>query len=95
MKQIGSNDCGLFCIAYAEDLAEGNDPPDIKFDQNCMWRYLVECVKNSGFMPKKFKESQQQKKYISRNYSCCQPVILLNGSYFLVKTEVMRRKEDL
>ena len=91
MKQIGSNDCGLFCIAYAEDLAEGNDPSDIKFDQSCTWQHLVECVKNSGSMPKKL----QQKKYISRNYCCCQPVILLNGSYFLVKVEVMRRKEDL
>ena len=49
MKQIGSNDCGLFCIAYAEDLAEGNDPPDIKFDQSCMWRHLVECVKKQWF----------------------------------------------
>ena len=34
MKQVGSNDCGLFCIAYAVDLAEGNDPSDIQHDQS-------------------------------------------------------------
>ena len=34
IKQVGSNDCRLFCIAYAVDLAEGNDPSDIEYDQS-------------------------------------------------------------
>ena len=45
MKQVGSNDCGLFCIAYAVDLVEGNDPADIEYDQSCTGWYLVECFK--------------------------------------------------
>ena len=45
MKQVGSNDCGLFCIAYAVDLAEGNDPSDIEYDQSCMRCHLVQCFK--------------------------------------------------
>ena len=34
IKQVGSTDCRLFCIAYAVDLAEGNDPSDIEYDQS-------------------------------------------------------------
>ena len=45
MKQVGSNDCGLFCIAYALDLAEGHDPSDIEYGQSCMRWHLVECFK--------------------------------------------------
>ena len=45
-KQIGSNDCGLFFIAYAVDLAEGHEPSDIKYDQSCIRWHLVECFKN-------------------------------------------------
>ena len=41
VKQNGSNDCGLFCIAYAVDLAGDNDPSDIEYDR---W-HLVECFK--------------------------------------------------
>ena len=59
MKQVGSNDCGLFCIAYAVDLAEGNDPSDIQHDQSCMQWHLVECFKGKLTFSKKFQESQQ------------------------------------
>ncbi|RMZ97775.1 hypothetical protein BpHYR1_018010 [Brachionus plicatilis] len=34
--QIGSNDCGLFAIAYAQLLAERLDPFNYKFDQRLM-----------------------------------------------------------
>ena len=40
MKQVGNDDCGLFCIAYAVDLAEGNDPSGIDYNQVacvCFW----------------------------------------------------------
>ena len=48
MKQVGSNDCGLFCIAYAVDLAEGNDPSDIEYDQSCMRWHLVQCFRKGN-----------------------------------------------
>ena len=44
-KQVGSNDCGLFCIAYGVDLAEGNDPSDIEYDQIYMWWHWMKCFK--------------------------------------------------
>ena len=50
MKQNGSNDCGLFCIAYAVDLAESNDPSDIEYDQSCMCWHLVECFKKENWL---------------------------------------------
>ena len=54
MTQVGSNDCGLFCIAYAVDLAEGNDPSDIAYDQSCMRWHMVECFKKRkmAFFPR-------------------------------------------
>ena len=45
MKQVGSDDCGLFFIAYDSDLVEGNDSSDIEYDQSCMRLHLVECFK--------------------------------------------------
>ena len=89
-KQVGSNDCGLFCIPDALDLAEGNDPSDIEYDQSCMRWHLVECFKKGklALFPR------NSRNLISRSYSC-QPIILLSGSYFLVKAKVMREKEDL
>ena len=60
MKQVGSNDSGLFCIAYAVGLAEGNDPSDIQHDQSWMQWDLVECFKKGKLaFSKKFQESQQ------------------------------------
>ncbi|RNA41358.1 hypothetical protein BpHYR1_015953 [Brachionus plicatilis] len=34
--QVGPNDCGLFCIAYARMLAYGRDPFKYKFNQTRM-----------------------------------------------------------
>ena len=45
MKQVGSDNCALFCIAYAVDLEEGNDPSSIEYNQSCMRLLLVECFK--------------------------------------------------
>ena len=50
MKQVGSNDCRLFCIAYAEDLAEGNDSSDFKYDQSSMRLHLLECFKKENWL---------------------------------------------
>ena len=37
-------DCGLFAIAYAGSLATGKDPTRLKFKQECMRSFLVDCV---------------------------------------------------
>ena len=50
MKQVGSNDCRLFCTAYAKDLAEGNDPSDIAYNQSSMRLHLLECFKKENWL---------------------------------------------
>ena len=42
-RQIGGDDCGLFAIAIAADLAHGNDPSMIRYDQHAMRSHLVSC----------------------------------------------------
>ena len=37
-------DCGLFTIAYATDLAFGNDPSKIIYDQASMRHHLLRCL---------------------------------------------------
>ena len=80
MKQNGSNDCGLFCIAYAVDLAESNDPSDIEYDQSCMCWHLVECFKKGKlaiFLINSRNLNCRRDTYPET--SCCEPIILLIG----------------
>ena len=51
--------------------------------------------KKTGSIPKKFKKSQQQKRYTSKDCNRCQGIILLSGLYFLLKGQVIREKKDL
>ena len=46
-KQRGSNDCGLFAIAVATAIAQGQDPAKIKFIQAAMRLHFVSCMKNN------------------------------------------------
>ena len=43
-KQVGSHDCGLFSIAYAFELAAGNDPNHFKFNQLLMRTHFRQCL---------------------------------------------------
>ena len=45
-RQLGSNDCGLFAIAFAVDLAERNDLTQIFYKQDEMRDHLVDCFRN-------------------------------------------------
>ena len=47
--QIGGDDCGLFAIAIAVDLAYGNDPSIIRYDQHAMRSHLVSCLDHLHF----------------------------------------------
>lgn len=44
-QQQGVTDCGLFAIAYAVHLANGNDPAKVKFEQKRMRAHLTNCLK--------------------------------------------------
>ena len=54
--QSGSCDCGLFAIAYITELAHGNDPRHVVFEQHKMRKHLYTCFKRghlSSFPHKK------------------------------------------
>ena len=42
-KQTGSNDCGVFAIAYAVSVLHGISPDSVIFDQSKMRAHLVQC----------------------------------------------------
>lgn len=43
-SQQGGVDCGLFSIAYALELAMGNDPASYTFDQGAMRHHFISCL---------------------------------------------------
>ncbi len=49
--QVGSDNCGLFAIAYATAEAHGRDPADCNFKQAGMRQHLYECFCNGKFTP--------------------------------------------
>ena len=42
-EQVGSTDCGLFAIAYAADILNGNNVYDLIYDQTKMREHLIGC----------------------------------------------------
>ena len=44
-------DCGTFAIAYAMDIAAGNNPTTIVYDQSEMRQHLLECLPNHKMKP--------------------------------------------
>ena len=44
-QQRGGNDCGLFAIAFAFDIAVGVDPQYVRYVQPDMRKHLVACFK--------------------------------------------------
>ena len=54
--QQGGVDCGLFAIANTYELAAGNDPLDVSFDQGKMHKHLVQSLEKCRFEP--FRDSR-------------------------------------
>ena len=50
-KQLGGADCGVFAIAYAVDILEGNNPEHIRYEQTKMRKHLVQCLETGKFTP--------------------------------------------
>ena len=42
-EQVGSTDCGLFAIACALDISNGNNVYDLVYDQTKMREHLIAC----------------------------------------------------
>ena len=47
----GSNDCGLFAIAYATELAHGGDPAKVVYSQGEMRSHFIKCLENGILTP--------------------------------------------
>ncbi|XP_070549612.1 uncharacterized protein [Ptychodera flava] len=52
-QQVGNKDCGLFAIAFAVEIAEGNVQTiqSFSFDQCKMRNHFVHCVNNNTILP--------------------------------------------
>ena len=50
-RQVGSNDCGLFAMAFATDLCNGLDPVNQRYEQGCMRQHYVSCLENGSMVP--------------------------------------------
>ena len=50
-RQQGGRDCGLFALAYAVDLAYGNDPSKIRYDQAKFRQHFQYCLENVKILP--------------------------------------------
>ena len=50
-KQVGFSDCGVFAIAYAIDILNGNDPCKIIYDQSKMRAHLISCFESNYLTP--------------------------------------------
>ena len=51
--QLGADDCGLYAIAFANELAFSHDPATLytkKCKQNEMRTHLISCLQNSYFI---------------------------------------------
>ena len=49
-KQQGSDDCGLFAIAFAVSLAQKTNPSKICFIQSLMRSHLINCFQEGWFI---------------------------------------------
>lgn len=49
-QQIGSVDCGVFAIAFAASLANGEDPIQLRYTSD-MCKYLKECFDSKTISP--------------------------------------------
>ena len=75
--QEGSSDCGLFSIAFATDLAYGNNPAVYRYKQELLRSHLEMCISSNKLLPFPSAELDRplkSKKERIRIYcTCCLP----------------------
>ena len=57
--QSGGYDCGLFAIAFATALADGEQPGRCLFDQNKMRQHLLKCLQEAAMTPFPLKKNRR------------------------------------
>ena len=48
-RQKGSDDCGLFALAYAIEICQGKNPANLIYNQLLMRSHFNTCIKNDKF----------------------------------------------
>ena len=71
--QKGSADCGLFAIAYATDVAFGNDPASFQYEQGALRAHFFDCIRNNKLVQKIFTYTRPKTEYINVYCSCRLP----------------------
>ena len=61
-RQNGTNDCGLFAIAFAVSICYGNLPEKFRYAQHEMRKHLFKCLNNGMIeeFPKKVRRSKMR-----------------------------------
>ena len=67
-KQRGSDDCGVFAIAFALHAALGHCLEEIEFDQATMRDHLLKCYTTRNFTP--FPTKKVKRAYPHHEYRC-------------------------
>jgi Ulp1 family protease len=50
-QQLDASSCGLFCIAFAVDIAHNKDPRHSTYDVKKMRQHLFECLNKKKLTP--------------------------------------------
>ena len=50
-EQFGASDCGLFAIATATAICNGQDVCMLEFDQSVMRKHLLQCFQSGAMLP--------------------------------------------
>jgi hypothetical protein len=67
--QNGSDDSGLFAIAYVLAIANKKDPAKLKFNQSKMRSHFNSCVKNQQFVEFESKAKDLEPVYCNRRFN--------------------------
>ena len=59
--QIGGDNCGVFAIALACSICNGQDPSTLKFDQDAMHPHLIDAFLKKKLVPFPTKSSRRGK----------------------------------
>ena len=64
LNPVGGYDCGLFALASACAICNGQDPSTIRFDQAMMWQHLIDGLSNKLLTPFPGKIKRHVKKLV-------------------------------
>ena len=64
-KQAGTDDCGVFAVAYCTSLVHGQNPTMFVYNQTMMRTHLVKCLESEKLEPFRILREQRVGKVIT------------------------------